>query len=163
MTHTSFRTLAAAWLLGLGALLGTAAAADTVEALATAGSDGRQGTFKLVEGEVTVTRGSVHSAAIVGAGVLPGDRIVTGKASAAALTLRDGSSLSIGPNSDMDLSELAFNSTTHEGNMAVRLTRGTLRVLTGLIAKLKPEQVKITTPTSVIGVRGTDFIVEVNQ
>ena len=42
------------------------------------------------------------------------------------------------------------------------LLRGSLRMATGLIAKVKPEQVKVTTPTTVIGVRGTDFIVEEN-
>ena len=46
--------------------------------------------------------------------------------------------------------------------MLVSLLRGSLRMATGLIAKVKPEQVKVTTPTTVIGVRGTDFIVEEN-
>ena len=45
--------------------------------------------------------------------------------------------------------------------MLVSLLRGSMRMATGLIAKLQPEQVKVTTPTTVIGVRGTDFIVEV--
>jgi hypothetical protein len=31
-----------------------------------------------------------------------------------------------------------------------------------LIAKVKPQNVKVTTPTTVVGVRGTDFIVEAN-
>jgi hypothetical protein len=44
----------------------------------------------------------------------------------------------------------------------VSLLRGSLRMATGAIARLKPEQVKVTTPTTVIGVRGTDFIVEEN-
>ena len=39
---------------------------------------------------------------------------------------------------------------------------GSLRMATGLSAKVTPEQVKVTTPTTVIGVRGTDFIVEEN-
>ena len=81
---------------------------------------------------------------------------------AASLTLKDGTVLAVGPDSVMDLSEFAFNSTTQEGSMLVNLVRGSLRMATGLIAKLKPEQVKVTTPTTVIGVRGTDFIVEEN-
>ena len=89
------------------------------------------------------------------------DRILTGAGSAAALTLQDGTVLAIGPDSALDLSQFQFNATTQEGSVLVSLLRGSLRMLTGAIARLKPEQVKVTTPTSVVGVRGTDFIVEV--
>ncbi|MBK8667754.1 MAG: FecR domain-containing protein [Burkholderiales bacterium] len=68
--------------------------------------------------------------------------------------------LSIGAGSSVDLAEFQFNPTTHDGHVLISLLRGSLRLVTGLIAKLKPEQVKVTTPTTVIGVRGTDFIVE---
>ena len=37
------------------------------------------------------------------------------------------------------------------------------RMLTGLIGKTRPESVNITTPTSTIGVLGTDFIVQVPE
>lgn len=122
--------------------------------------DGRQGTVKTVSGEVTVIQGSSRSVAVPGHPIRPGDRIVTGARSSSSLTLRDGSVLSIGPDSSIELSQFDFDATTHEGNMLVMLAHGSLRVVTGLIAKLKPEQVRVTTPTTVIGVRGTDFIVE---
>ena len=94
--------------------------------------------------------------------VWEGDRIVSGPKSAAALTLRDGTVLSIGADSTVDLAQFQFEPTTHEGNVLIALAKGSLRLVTGLIAKLRPEQVKVTTPTTVIGVRGTDFIVEQN-
>lgn len=124
--------------------------------------DHREGTFKTVQGDVTVVRGNARSAAVVGDGLHTRDRVLTGRASAAAVTLRDGTVLSIGPDSSVDLSEFRFDATTHDGNVLIALARGSLRLVTGLIAKLKPEQVKVTTPTTVIGVRGTDFIVEQN-
>ncbi|HOB65979.1 FecR domain-containing protein [Ottowia sp.] len=129
---------------------------------ASAGSDGREGTFKTVRGEVTVVRGDVRSAAIASGPVYAGDRVVTGLKSAASLVLRDGTVLSVGPDSVVNLSSFGYNSTTQEGHVLVDLLRGSLRMATGLIAKLKPEQVKVTTPTTVVGVRGTDFIVEEN-
>ena len=101
-----------------------------------------------------------RAAAIVGCPLRATDRIQTGADSAVAVTLKDGSVLSVGPESVVDLSDFSFNATTQEGNVLVSLLRGTLRMATGLIAKLKPEQVRVTTPTTVIGVRGTDFIVE---
>ncbi|MDO5087691.1 MAG: FecR family protein [Comamonadaceae bacterium] len=123
-------------------------------------ADARLGTFKTVQGEVTLAQGGVRRAAVVGEGLLRGDRLSTGPDSAVALTLRDGTVLALGANSALDLAEFTFDTTTHEGNMLVRLARGSLRMITGLIARLQPEQVKVTTPTAVIGVRGTDFIVE---
>ena len=134
-------------------------ASASAEQVETPG-DGRQGAVKTVLGEVTVVQGNSRSLAVPGHPVRPGDRIVTGTKSSASLILRDGSVLSIGPDSSIELSQFKFDSTTHDGNMLITLTHGTLRVVTGLIAKLQPEQVKVTTPTTVIGVRGTDFIVE---
>ena len=89
-------------------------------------------------------------------------RVLTGAKSAAAVTLKDGTVLALGPDSSVDLASFQFDPTTQGGNMLVNLARGTLRVVTGIIAKVQPEQVKVTTPTTVIGVRGTDFIVEEN-
>jgi hypothetical protein len=127
---------------------------------AVADSDQRDGTFKTVQGEVTVVHRHARSAAIVGGPVWTTDRIQTGADSAAALTLRDGTVLSVGPNSVVDLSMFQFDATTNEGDQQIGVLRGTLRMITGLIGKTMPERVQVTTPTTIIGVRGTDFIVE---
>jgi hypothetical protein len=138
--------------------------ASSVQAqTAAAPSEQRDGTIKTVRGDVTVVRDNARAAAIAGSPLQARDRIQTGADSAVAITLKDGTVLSVGPESVVDLGEFAFNATTQEGNVLVRLLRGTVRMATGLIAKLQPEQVKVTTPTSVIGVRGTDFIVEQNS
>ena len=122
--------------------------------------DGRLGTFKTVQGQVTLAQGDTRRAAVVGGALLPQERLSTGADGIAAVTLRDGTVLTLGPDSSLDLAEFDFNSTTQKGSMWVKLARGSLRVITGLIAKLQPEKVKVTTPIAVIGVRGTDFIVE---
>jgi len=61
----------------------------------------------------------------------------------------------------MDLREFSFDATTYEGNLAVNVLRGTMRMVSGLIRKNRPDAVRIETPTALIGVRGTDFIVDV--
>lgn len=137
-----------------------AASSASAAASAVTAGDARQGTFKTVQGSVTLARAAARQAVVVGDPVLVGDRILTGPNSAAALTLRDGTVLSIGADSNLVLSAFHFEPTTQEGNMLMALLHGSLRVVTGLIAKMQPEQVKVTTPTTVIGVRGTDFIVE---
>lgn len=141
-------------------LLFAAAAFAQGQTPATAATEQRDGTFKTVQGDVTVVRGNVRSAAVVGGPLRISDRVLTGSASTAAIMLRDDTVLTIGPDSSVDLAEFHFDTEAQDGNLLISLWRGSLRVVTGLIAKLRPEQVKITTPTTVIGVRGTDFIVE---
>jgi hypothetical protein len=121
----------------------------------------RNGTFKSVQGEVNLTQASMTRVAEVGAGLNESDHLVTGRNASTTFTLKDGTVVTVGPNTTMDLSKLQFDPTTQNGSFALNLLQGTIRVVTGLLGKLHPEQVNITTPTSVVGVRGTDFIVEV--
>jgi len=120
----------------------------------------RSGIIKNLEGEVTVVRGGKSLPAASGGGLFEGDRIVTGPKGAAAVTLKDGTVLSVGPNSSMDLTHYIFEPTSQNGSLLVNLVQGTVRMVTGIMGRTNPELIKLTTPTSVVGVRGTDFIVE---
>jgi hypothetical protein len=139
-----------------------ALAAQTHAAQSTQGDD-RQGTIKTVHGEVALVQGQTRRAAVEGGPVRQGEQIVTGADSSAAVTLRDGTVVSVGPNSAAELSQYRFNPTTDDGNIALALLKGSLRVVTGLIthgrSENDPARVKVTTPTAVIGIRGTDVIV----
>ncbi len=121
----------------------------------------RSGTLKAVQGDVTVVKGDTKQTALSGDGVVQADRIVTGANSAASLTLRDGTALVVGPNSNVSLARFEYEPTTQKGGLLVDVLQGSIRMVSGLIGKLNPEQVKVKTPTVVVGVRGTDFIVEV--
>lgn len=121
----------------------------------------RGGTWKAVTGEVRVSQGLTQRVAEVGGGLQQADRIVTGRDASATFMLKDGTVVSMGPNATLDLAKVQFDSTTQNGNLALSLMHGTVRIVTGWLGKLHPEQVKVFTPTSVVGVRGTDFVVEV--
>jgi len=121
----------------------------------------RIGTIKRVDGQAWLMSGGQQRAAAPGQAVRLGERLVTGADAAVSVSLRDGTVLTLGPASEADLSEYAFNATTQEGSLLVRLLEGSMRVVTGLLAKVNPDLFRISTPTSVVGVRGTDFIVEV--
>lgn len=123
--------------------------------------DQRTGTVKSAVGEVQLIQANGTRSAQPGGGVLQADRIVTGRSASTSLTLKDGTIIAVGPNSTLELTKLQFDSTSQEGSMVLNLVQGSIRVVTGWLGKLHPEQVKVTTPTSVVGVRGTDFIVEV--
>lgn len=124
------------------------------------GAQSRAGTYKDVVGEVFTVRGAQRLPAQPGDALQPSDTVLTGETGSAAIVLRDGTELIIGPRSNTTLVRYAFDATTQEGNMLVQLLRGSLRYVTGLIGKLHPDKTEIKTPTLVVGVRGTDFIVE---
>lgn len=123
----------------------------------------RSGVFKNMQGEVKVIRAGKSLPAASGAGLFEGDRIVTGPKSAVSITLRDGTILSVGPNTSLDLTHYVFEPTSQNGSLLVNLVQGTVRMVTGIMGKTNPELIRLTTPTSVVGVRGTDFIVEASQ
>lgn len=120
----------------------------------------RSGVLKNIEGDVKIIRDGKSLIALSGGALLEGDRIVTGRNSAAAVTLTDGTVLTAGPNSSIDLTHYSYDQKTQNGSILVSLVQGAMRVVTGIMGKTNPELIKITTPTTVVGVRGTDFIVE---
>lgn len=124
-------------------------------------AEARAGTLKSVRGNVQVLGpdGSARAASS-GDAVAPIDRVMTGPDSGASVVLRDGTRIVVGPSSRLDLKEFHFDSTTQDGGVLVSLLRGSLRMVTGLIGKTHPDAVRVETPTAVIGIRGTDFIVQ---
>ena len=146
---------------GRFALTGLIAATFALPNWAAAGDEGRIGTVKVVKGGVNILRGEQRLKAAPGASVLVADQVVTAADGAVGITLRDNTLLSAGPNSSLSLEKFAFNSTTHEGSMDTSLKRGTLSVVSGKIAKQSPESVRFSTPSASLGVRGTEFVIEV--
>jgi len=120
------------------------------------------GTIKGVRGEVQVERGSERLPATPGMAVFEADRIRTGQDGAVGITLRDETLLSAGANSLLVLDHFSFDQTTHAGASKVTLRKGKLAVATGKLAKSSPESVEFHTPDSILGVRGTEFAVEVD-
>ena len=141
---------------------GTAGTAAAPVAASTAVAEAqRVGTVKSVRGDVKLQSGEAP-ARTAGAGdaVAGIDRIRTGPDSGASVVMRDGTAIVVGPSSQMDMKEFRFDATTQDGSLLVSLLRGSLRMITGAIGKTHPEAIRVETPTAVIGIRGTDFIVE---
>lgn len=110
-----------------------------------------------------IERGTIHLEAKVGDPVQENDRVSVQMGSSVGISLSDETLLSLGPNSVMVIDRYAFNPVTREGRVETSILKGTFRFVTGLIGWLNPGAIKVTTPTAVIGVRGTDFIVEVHD
>ena len=118
------------------------------------------GTIKTLTGSATVNRGSSVLPIATAQHVFAGDRIVSGQDSYVGITLHDDTRLTIGPGSELVLREFEFNPNSHAGGLVVSFVTGTARVVTGLIGKNAPERVRFQTPTATIGIRGTEFIVD---
>jgi hypothetical protein len=117
------------------------------------------GRIKVASGTATIVRGTETRAATVGAEVVESDVLRTGADGRISLMLKDESRLSLGPNTELALTRFAFAPHDRQLGLAVRVSRGVLSYVSGLIAKLAPEAVRLQTPTSIIGVRGTHVLV----
>jgi len=121
------------------------------------------GQIKNIRGEVFVVRQTVQLPAKAGDLVQQSDVIITGANGSVGLTFVDNSRLSAGPNSRIELKQFRFNPTTQDGEFVTDVQRGTLAVVSGQIAKRSPSAMKIKTPTTILGVRGTTFAIKVEE
>ena len=121
------------------------------------------GEIKLVHGRAYLERSGERLALRVGMPVREADRVVTGPDGTVGITFADNSLLSIGPNSDFAIERYVFDSTTHAGQFDSRLAKGSLAGVSGKIVKQSPEAMRVHTPSAIMGVRGTDFVVQVGD
>jgi hypothetical protein len=139
-----------AWLVAGMCAAALAPAADTI------------GQVKIVNGSVAVERVGQVETARTGTPVRQFDTVRTGPNSSAGITFADNTMMSLGPDSVLYLDRFVFNPTTHDGRFNSVLRKGTLSVISGKIAKQSPDAVSVQTPTSMLGVRGTEFFVQVD-
>lgn len=119
------------------------------------------GVVKNVKGTVNITRNATMLAATPGTLVLVADQISTGRDGSLGITLKDDTLLSYGPNTTVKFDSFNFDSTTHEGNILLSMIKGSMVFVTGLIGKKTPQKVSVKVPNATIGIRGTEFVVEV--
>ena len=121
------------------------------------------GQIKTAKGGVFVVRGGQEMAAAAGTPLQQADRVVTKGDGSAGITFRDNSLLSLGPDSMLDISHFSFEAAGQPDGLEATLHRGTLSAVSGKIVARTPEAMRIRTPTTVLGVRGTEFFVKVTN
>jgi len=137
-------------LLATLAFAGSALAADV-------------GLIKVSNGSVEIQRAGTKVKAEVGTPVQVSDVLRTGPDGSAGITFSDNSLLSIGPSTVFEIDKYQFDSTTHAGEFQGSLKQGRLAGISGKIVKQSPESMKVRTPSAVMGVRGTEFVVQVDE
>lgn len=147
-------------------VFGSAGSAEA--ALSTAGK------ITEVEGKVAVFRkGKAKGVrAQVGTLIFPGDKIKTFADSNAQLTLRDNSKIIIAPKSTMKMGKFMLSRKTEKRSAFLSILGGKIRIVAQKMYKLtasgkrklwKSSNFKIKTPTAVVGVKGTDFVITVTM
>lgn len=119
--------------------------------------------IKSSAGIAVIERGTARMPARAGLQLSPGDRLVTGKNGRISLSFIDNTRFSVGPNSRVAVSDFTYDRTRQTGSFLTQVDRGSLGIVSGQIAKSGKDAMKVRTPNSLLGVRGTRFIVEVSK
>lgn len=130
---------------------------------AAQGAAAAAGRVKVASGAATIVRGGQSLPAVPGAEVFESDLLRTGADGRLSVMLKDESRVALGPSSELALTRFAYAPNDAQLGLGLRLARGVLSYVSGLIAKLAPEAVKLETPTSIIGVRGTHLLLRAGQ
>jgi len=117
----------------------------------------------LQEGESVVERkeGDEFSAEI-DLDIFSYDTVKTGKGKT-AIEFIDETRVDVTEHSKLVIDSFVYDANTGTGSLSLKASFGTVRYASGQIAKNSRQNVKIKTPTAVIGVRGTDFSMTVDE
>lgn len=111
---------------------------------------------------VQIKRGSDTLPGGVNAAINMNDAVVTGL-STLQLRFQDNTTASVTENSRFVIDDFVYDPNRGAGRLNVRVAVGTVRYVSGQIARSNQQNVQVNTPTAVIGVRGTDFFMTVDE
>lgn len=121
------------------------------------------GYVKTVSGDATVTTEGKQVKAQPGTPIAQGSVLRTAAKSSMGVTFKDETIMSFGPDTELTVDEYLYAPGQGKLKMGSRLAKGSMNYVSGVIAKLNPEAVSVKTPSGTIGVRGTQFLVKVEE
>jgi hypothetical protein len=121
------------------------------------------GRIKLASGQVFVIRGGNSAPAMVGQEVFESDSLRTGSDGRLGVTLKDDTRVSLGPGSEVRLNSFLFTPAEGRLGLVLNFVRGMAVYVSGKIAKLAPDSIRLETPGAIVGVRGTTVAIQVVQ
>ena len=124
-------------------------------------ADDPAGVVKFVAGEVFIASVDSSVKAVPNMKVQSGDVIRTSSEGYVGIIFDDDTVLSLGPSSEFALDDFQFDPAGQKLSFIARMLKGTFSFLSGQIANLAPQQVKLATPDATLGIRGTKLLVKV--
>ena len=144
------------WSLGVLALvIGSAA---PVFAQQEANAAGR---IKTVSGAAFIVRNGAEVPAQPGQLVFESDTLRTGADGKVGVTLKDDTRLSLGPNSEVKVERYVYSPGEGGMGMVLKFVRGVAVYVSGRLAKLAPDSIRLEAPSAIVGVRGTTVAIKV--
>lgn len=121
------------------------------------------GRIKVSTGEAFIVRSGKPIAARVGDSVLASDVLRTGADGTLGVTLRDDTRVSLAPASEVRLDSFLYNPSGGQLGLVLKFVRGVTAYVSGRIAKLSPDSIRLETPAAIVGVRGTTLTIRVTE
>ena len=138
------------WALLLLWLISTAAVADIGSVFELSGT----AVIKRGKETITVTKGTP---------VQTNDKVET-KNGVVNIKFKDDTTVKVTENSALVIDDFVYDpKNVAGGKLSLKAASGTVRYVSGNIAHNNPNSVKINTPTAAIAVRGTDFVMAVDE
>ncbi len=123
------------------------------------GKDDHVAIFKNVSGAMKIVRQEATMDAATGMTLVISDKVISSSGATAGIVFKDGTLLTVGPSTEIQISDYVFEPKDSRYSFSLYLAKGTAIYSSGKIGKLSPESVKVNTPTATVGVRGTRFII----
>ncbi len=117
------------------------------------------GFVKVLAGGATILRSGQTLPIALGDAIHQTDTLKTGPDGRLGVTLRDETRVSLGPNTEVTLATFAFSPGDGQLGLVMRVITGIVAYLSGRLAALAPDSIRIETPSSIIGVRGTHLLI----
>lgn len=121
------------------------------------------GRIKVASGAVFVVRGGTPQPAQAGQLVYEADSLRTGADGRIGVTLNDDTRVSLGPSSEVRLDRFTYAPAESQLALVLRVVRGVAAYVSGRIAKLAPDAIRLETPAAIVGVRGTTVAMRVSE
>ena len=120
------------------------------------------GTVTTVTGTAVIKRGSSIVTIAKGTSIEMNDRVET-KNGEVNITFKDDTSVKVTASSALVIDDFVYDPKSKSGKLGLKAAEGTVRYVSGNIAHNNPNAVNIKTPTAAIAVRGTDFVMSVDE
>jgi hypothetical protein len=124
---------------------------------------GGAGRVKVVSGAAYVVREGRQIAASPGFVVLQADVLRTGADGRLGVTLNDDTRVSLGPASEVHLEKFSYAAADGNMGLVLKFVRGVAAYVSGRIAKISPDSIRLETPAAIVGVRGTTLGIRVDE
>ena len=121
------------------------------------------GRIKVVSGSAFIVRQNATIPAELGQDVFETDSLKTGADGRIGVTLKDDTRVSLGPSSELHLQRFVYEPGSGSLGMVIQFVRGAAAYVSGRMAKLAPQSIRLETPAAIVGVRGTSLAIHVDH